>query len=59
MRRERLLGEARVAFDQLNLQVEANLWLALQPPPSSSVRLLYRDIFFCNKALDNGGISKN
>ncbi|KAI4477069.1 hypothetical protein M0804_013070 [Polistes exclamans] len=35
MRRERLLGEARVSFDQINLQLETTLWLTLQPPPSS------------------------
>lgn len=37
MRRERLLGEARVSFDRINLRLETTLWLALQPPPSSSV----------------------
>lgn len=37
MRRERLLGEARVCFDQINLQLETTLWLNVQPPPSSSV----------------------
>lgn len=38
MRRERLLGEARVSFDQINLQLETTLWLTLQPPPFSSVK---------------------
>ncbi|CAK9808893.1 SYT14 [Anthophora plagiata] len=38
MRRERLLGEARVSFDQINLQLETTLWLPLQPPPFSSVQ---------------------
>ncbi|KAG7200161.1 hypothetical protein KM043_000596 [Ampulex compressa] len=38
MRRERLLGEARVSFDQINLQLETTLWVTLQPPPSSSVQ---------------------
>ncbi|XP_024942082.1 synaptotagmin-14 isoform X2 [Cephus cinctus] len=38
IRRERLLGEARVSFDQINLQVETTLWLTLQPPPSSPVQ---------------------
>ncbi|XP_043515082.1 synaptotagmin-14 [Frieseomelitta varia] len=38
MRRERLLGEARVSFDQINLQLETTLWLTLQPPPFSSVQ---------------------
>ncbi|XP_033334058.1 synaptotagmin 14 isoform X1 [Megalopta genalis] len=38
MRRERLLGEARVSFDQINLQLETTLWLTLQTPPSSSVQ---------------------
>ncbi|XP_015120100.1 synaptotagmin-14 [Diachasma alloeum] len=37
MRRERLLGEARVCFDQINLQLETILCLPLQPPPRSSV----------------------
>lgn len=37
MRRERLLGETRVSFDQINLQLETTLWLTLQPPLSSSV----------------------
>lgn len=41
MRRERLLGEARVSFDQINLQLETTLWLTLQPPPFSSVKHLY------------------
>lgn len=35
MRRERLLGEARVSFDQINLQLETTMVLPLQPPPSS------------------------
>ncbi|XP_046750862.1 synaptotagmin-14 isoform X2 [Diprion similis] len=36
IRRERLLGEARVSFDQINLQLETTLWLALQRPSQSS-----------------------
>ncbi|XP_023247081.1 synaptotagmin-14 [Copidosoma floridanum] len=36
MRRERLLGEARVSFDRINLRLETTLWLSLQPPPSAS-----------------------
>ncbi|KAF7991111.1 hypothetical protein HCN44_002673 [Aphidius gifuensis] len=36
MRRERLLGEARVCFDQINLQLETILCLPLQVPPTSS-----------------------
>ncbi|XP_046434965.1 synaptotagmin-14 isoform X2 [Neodiprion virginianus] len=35
IRRERLLGEARVSFDQINLQLETTLWLPLQRPPQS------------------------
>ncbi|XP_071564762.1 synaptotagmin-14 isoform X3 [Temnothorax nylanderi] len=38
MRRERLLGETRVSFDQINLQLETTLWLTLQPPLSSSAQ---------------------
>ncbi|KAJ8674274.1 hypothetical protein QAD02_005536 [Eretmocerus hayati] len=38
MRRERLLGEARISFDRINLQLETTLWLTLQPPPSSSAQ---------------------
>lgn len=38
MRRERLLGETRVSFDQINLQQETTLWLTLQPPVSSSAQ---------------------
>ncbi|XP_058790118.1 synaptotagmin-16 isoform X2 [Phymastichus coffea] len=38
MRRERLLGEARVSFDSINLRLETTLWLTLQPPPSSSAQ---------------------
>lgn len=34
IRRERLLGEARVSFELINLQLETNLWLPLQPPPT-------------------------
>ena len=37
MRRERLLGEARVAFDRINLRIETTMWLVLQPPPTSPV----------------------
>lgn len=39
MRRERLLGETRVCFDQINLQLETTLCLALLAPPTSSVRI--------------------
>ncbi|XP_043274317.1 synaptotagmin-14 isoform X2 [Venturia canescens] len=38
MRRERLLGELRVSFDQINLQLETTLCLPLQPPPTSSIQ---------------------
>lgn len=41
MRRERLLGEARVSFDCINLRLETTLWLTLQPPPSSSVSFTF------------------
>ena len=37
MRRERLLGEARVSFDHINLSLETTLWLTLQPPPTTPV----------------------
>ena len=40
MRRERLLGESRVSFDQINLQLETTLCLPLQIPPTSSVRIV-------------------
>lgn len=43
MRRERLLGEARVCFDQINLQLETILCLPLQPPLSSPVN--YSQLF--------------
>ncbi|XP_011505583.1 PREDICTED: synaptotagmin-14 [Ceratosolen solmsi marchali] len=38
MRRERLLGEARISFDRINLRLETTLWLTLQLPPASSIQ---------------------
>lgn len=37
MRRERLVGEAVVSFAHINLELENNLWLNLEPRASASV----------------------
>lgn len=53
IRRERLLGEARVSFELINLQLETNLWLPLQPPPTqvSMVYFCYSIILFSNQII--------
>lgn len=37
MKRERLLGECTVSFARINLELEANMWLPLEPRTSSPV----------------------
>lgn len=38
MRRERLIGEAIVSFANINLELENNLWLNLEPRANTTVR---------------------
>lgn len=38
MRRERLLGETIISFATIDLELESNLWLPLEPRNSSMVR---------------------
>lgn len=40
MRRERLIGEAVVSFAHINLELENNLWLSLEPRTNTAVSLL-------------------
>lgn len=42
MRRERLIGESIVSFASIDLELETNLWLSLEPRASSSVVCLFR-----------------
>jgi synaptotagmin-14/16 len=44
MRRERLLGEARISFDRINLRLETTLWLTLQLPPLSVSIIINRNL---------------
>lgn len=37
MRRERMIGEAIVSFAALNLELETNMWLALEPRANTAV----------------------
>lgn len=43
MRRERLIGEAIVSFSSIDLELETNLWLSLEPRANAAVSFL---IFF-------------
>ena len=38
MRRERLIGETIISFASIDLELETNLWLPLEPRNSSVVR---------------------
>lgn len=40
MRRERLIGETIISFATIDLELETNLWLPLEPRNSSVVSLL-------------------
>lgn len=40
MRRERLIGETIISFATIDLELETNLWLPLEPRNSSVVRHL-------------------
>lgn len=46
MRRERLIGESIVSFATIDLELETNLWLPLDPRSSSEVKfvLTFRNI---------------
>lgn len=50
MRRERLIGESIVSFATIDLELETNLWLPLDPRSSSEVRfvLMFRNIITIN-----------
>lgn len=37
MRRERMIGEAVVSFAALNLELETNMWIALEPRANTAV----------------------
>jgi synaptotagmin-14/16 len=39
MRRERLIGETIISFASIDLELETNLWLPLEPRNSSVVSL--------------------
>lgn len=42
MRRERLIGETIISFATIDLELETNLWLPLEPRNSSVVRRFIR-----------------
>lgn len=44
MRRERLIGESIVSFGSIDLELETNLWLPLDPRSSSEVQSIFRVI---------------
>jgi hypothetical protein len=46
MRRERLIGEAIVSFASIDLELETNLWLPLEPRNSNSIVSLLE---YCDK----------
>lgn len=41
MRRERLIGEAVVSFANINLELENNFWLILEPRANTAVRTIF------------------
>lgn len=41
MRRERLIGEAIVSFSSIDLELETNLWLSLEPRANVAVSSLF------------------
>lgn len=43
MRRERLIGECIVSFASLNLELETNMWLNLEPRASLAVSTITED----------------
>lgn len=46
MRRERLIGEAIVSFANINLELENNFWLNLEPRANTVVRRTPHYIFY-------------
>lgn len=40
MRRERLIGEAIVSFASIDLELETNLWLSLEPKANTAVSVI-------------------
>ncbi len=51
MRRERLIGEAIVSFATIDLELETNLWLPLEPRGSSVVRFLFLELLLSIKLI--------
>lgn len=52
MRRERLIGETVVSFANINLELENNCWLNLEPRANTTVSIiLVYFSFFLNKML--------
>lgn len=41
MRRERLIGESIVSFATIDLELETNLWLPLEPRANATVFIIY------------------
>lgn len=48
MRRERLIGETIISFASIDLELETNLWLPLEPRNSSIVSIKYKHIMSLN-----------
>lgn len=46
MRRERLIGEAIVSFATIDLELETNLWLSLEPKANTTVCIILYKILF-------------
>lgn len=49
MRRERLIGETIISFASIDLELETNLWLPLEPRNSSVVRILANKYFILRR----------
>lgn len=55
MRRQRLIGECIVSFSNINLQLQSNMWVPLEPKANTvvctslyiKVRKCYHYIFIC------------
>lgn len=45
MRRERLIGEAVISFANINLELENNFWLNLEPRANTTVRFNWLNKF--------------
>lgn len=51
MRRERLIGESIVSFATIDLELETNLWLPLEPRANATVSTHIRFIICCVRIL--------